>query len=765
MKRFISITLLIVITAGHVLAQETEQYCPMHATEEQQMKAKGMTTFDGDGLHLTANGELRILIVFVRFPNDSQTLPNNWWPIDDDPNILNNIIDTDTSVGSTHKHNLTHYFKVMSRSDYDVVGDAISVEAPQTVAGYNYDLGDASKDVLDYISDNNLATFANYDSWTANGIADNDEISDDLVDMVLMVWKGSNFVPGEVWGGCAAMYKIGGCTSFPNTPETNPGTLAVNGGKDIEFGFGAGNGSGVTAFAYSDVRTAFNIMTHEIAHWLLGSGHPYSSGGNTSDNRVASLLSATHSRSISVNASERERLGWDVVPEITTDLTNRELRDYLTKGDAYKFKVPGGGTHEYYYIENHQKESIYDDATMDDTDKGIFILHTNNATVNTPNIRYLNSDGDWDWANISPYSISGTCCGTVPLFGKINADPDNVENYMTKMYADNYDSEWHWPHGYKDENGNDTLGGYYRGDEDFDLKGSYNTSYGTLFSSHTNPKPKSWSGIENFFALKIDSLSGNSIYVDFYTNYDPYTITENTKWDGQIFLEEDTEVDNNSTLTILPGTTVYLSENVILRIEPGSKIIAEGTQSEPIRFMRADPAGKWNKIHLRSSTGNSFEWVVFDGGDRNVEIASKNNTFKHITSRNGWRGISGWHNADGTGNSEAEISYALIEDNTSVGVVSHYMDLDMSYTTIRNNAQAGLYISSNTVYPFHHNVISGNGGTSRDGIEIVSSSGVLYMQGSGYSEGYNQIHDNGDDQISNSPKIFSVLSDAETGKF
>lgn len=228
MKQLISAVILIMITAGNMQAQEVEHFCPMHATEQQQKTmAKTMTTYAGDGLFLTANGELRILVVFVRFPDDSEDL-GDWWLEDDDPNILNTIIDANTSIGSAYKYNLTHYFKEMSLGSYDVVGNAISVEAPQTAAGYSYNLGDASKDVLEYISDNNLATFASYDNWTANSSANHSQSADDLVDMVVMVWKGDNFIPGQVWGGCAAMYRISGCGG---NPSNNPGMLAVNGGK------------------------------------------------------------------------------------------------------------------------------------------------------------------------------------------------------------------------------------------------------------------------------------------------------------------------------------------------------------------------------------------------------------------------------------------------------------------------------------------------------------------------------------------------------
>jgi hypothetical protein len=256
------------------------------------------------------------------------------------------------------------------------------------------------------------------------------------------------------------------------------------------------------------------------------------------------------------------------------------------------------------------------------------------------------------------------------------------------------------------------------------------------------------------FGLHVKNQIGDELVFDVDVANDPYTLNENTTWDGQIFLEENTEIDNNATLTILPGTTILLGENVTLQVKPGAKIVAEGTEQDPIRFMRADPDKEWNKIDLRSSAGNVFEWVLFDGGNKNVDIASKNNTLTHFTSRNGWRGISGWHNQDGSGNAEATISYALIEDNSTVGIVAEYLDLDMSYTTIEYNSQAGLYVNSATVTPFHHNQVIGNGNSSRDGIEILSS-GSLYLHSDVLSEGYNEIYDNLDDQISNSGSLIA----------
>jgi hypothetical protein len=83
-------------------------------------------------------------------------------------------------------------------------------------------------------------------------------------------------------------------------------------------------------------------------------------------------------------------------------------------------------------------------------------------------------------------------------------------------------------------------------------------------------------------------------------------------------------------------------------------------------------------------------------------------------------------------------------------MVAHYIDLDMSYTTVRNHGQAGLYVLSGTAYPFNNNLVIDNGlaQTYRDGIE-VKSSGILYMHGEYMSSGYNKVAANADDQISN----------------
>ncbi|MEX2362494.1 MAG: hypothetical protein WD597_02675 [Balneolaceae bacterium] len=226
-------------------------------------------------------------------------------------------------------------------------------------------------------------------------------------------------------------------------------------------------------------------------------------------------------------------------------------------------------------------------------------------------------------------------------------------------------------------------------------------------------------------------------------------INSSENWSGLIHLTGTTNF--YAPVTIQPGTTVLLDPDVSLVVRPSTgKIIAEGTEENPIRFIRADPNEDWNRISLSSSAGNSIKWALFDGGYINLSIASKNNVIEHSTFRNAtFRTMEGWHNQDGSGNAGAVLSHVHIENSPTVGLVAQYIDLDMSYSTIENNTQAGIYVNSATIYPFHHNKVTGNGSSSRDGVEVMSS-GTFYMHDESLSAGYNEISDNADDQISGS---------------
>jgi hypothetical protein len=82
-----------------------------------------------------------------------------------------------------------------------------------------------------------------------------------------------------------------------------------------------------------------------------------------------------------MNSFERERLAWmnfNTIDDIATTRTisNVTLPDFVSTGIAYRIKVPGGGSDEWYLLENHQRISTFDVPDNNvATATGLYVLH------------------------------------------------------------------------------------------------------------------------------------------------------------------------------------------------------------------------------------------------------------------------------------------------------------------------------------------------------------------------------------------------------
>lgn len=508
--------------------------------------------------------------------------------------------------------------------------------------------------------------------------------------------------------------------------------MNVNGGKYIKFGFGVNEGSGSVAFARSDERVLFNYVKHEISHWLLGGGHPYPNNSNATANRVASLLSGSLNRSMSVNAVERDRLGWGTTIEITTDLSNQHLGDFLTTGVAYKYKaIKSSYSNVHFYFSNHQKISIYDDATADDTDKGIFITRTWNPLKNDSGIRYLASDGDWNWENTAPYWVFSPWdtdlndgIDSLGVFKKVAANPKSGENFMTSIRANNFNNKIYWLYAYKDENGVLDIDGYYTGMSSSDMKASFNMNYGRIFGPHTNPLPKdatdfNGTHIEDF-GMIIKKDSATFVTVDFKNNYNPYSISENTTWDGQIFLDNTLTVQSGAKLTIKPNTIVYVEDSKAITVY--GELDANGVEFLPMN-------STWNGITFHNGSDGEIENSTIIGVHSYGGAAIKVYTDNHIEIHgNTITDITGA--ASGILFSSASDGYAYenhIENTSSYGIYAYNSSVGVFNNFIKGHSSAGVYSSgsSNVLFsavtsPYYdgENTIIGG----KYGLQIGSSS-------------------------------------------
>ncbi|MEQ9308001.1 MAG: T9SS type A sorting domain-containing protein [Balneolaceae bacterium] len=528
-------------------SQESDSllYCGTVDTESNNnviYKSK-MTADDTYGEYITANGILKVLVVFVRFPDDNSS--HYHWNSTGFPTMADEFIDSTVTQGNTNYANVTNYFDEMSFGNYKVIGDVVKVTAPKPSTESTYQQSnsqylkrrEATIDVLNAID--GQVDFSEYDSWGNNSRYSNDNSSDGTVDMIFMTWKGGDWFGN--WTGEASL---------------GYGASINLDGVDIKFGYGSGSsGSGLTVHDNHNTQRTLNTTKHELGHWLLGGSHPYDSFTASTtgiDYRIPSIMQHGQGQGLSANASERERLGWITVSEITSNTTGLELDDFITTGEAYKYDVTPNSSidYEYYYFTNHQKLSIYDDATQNLSDKGLFILHDKNSTDNSYDNRMLVSDGDyvWDEDGVINNPWGG---GQLSVFYK-DYPSQNGRN-ITQMQYSNTQNKYEKVFIYE-EDGDTTQGALFTGRE---FITTFNKNKRPLFSSITNPAARSWSGSSTGFKLMVKEQTNNVIEFDVYTNFNSSSLSVNEIWDRQIFLDQNATVGSNTEISFLDGTVVY----------------------------------------------------------------------------------------------------------------------------------------------------------------------------------------------------------------
>ncbi|HKJ89463.1 MAG TPA: hypothetical protein VKA48_13300, partial [Gammaproteobacteria bacterium] len=85
----------------------------------------------------------------------------------------------------------------------------------------------------------------------------------------------------------------------------------------------------------------------------------------------------------------------------------------------------------------------------------------------------------------------------------------------------------------------------------------------------------------------------------------PATIKTDTTYDGTYYINQDTLVDSNATLTLKAGTELVFCGNYHLRIGPNSAypaatLKAEGKPGSPVVMRAKDPNTNWRGLQLRN---------------------------------------------------------------------------------------------------------------------------------------------------------------------
>src|SRR5690606_18584703 len=118
------------------------------------------------------------------------------------------------------------------------------------------------------------------------------------------------------------------------------------------------------------------------------------------------------------------------------------------------------------------------------------------------------------------------------------------------------------------------------------------------WSPCTNPSSRAWDGNQTGLDIHITGKTGSTLNLVINRSVSSSQIASNLTWKNLITLTENVTVKNGTTLTIEPGTWVSVDEDVSIIVEDGAKIIANGTQSDPIRFTSMWDDKNWEGLKL-----------------------------------------------------------------------------------------------------------------------------------------------------------------------
>lgn len=310
------------------LQQLSEEFCAMEGTTAASAQL--------GGIYKPASGIFNVLVIYAQFTDDNIDINNPNWVKGQPPSFMNGTVDETWSSTPT-SGSMTHYFNQMSFEQFKVIGKEVSVTMPQTMQWY-YDNGFRSTYSMNKFAIETAdaqVNYAEFDNWRYDSAYHHTNVSDNNVDMIFVVWRNKKDNIG-LWSGLSHL----------NGTTANYSPFTVEGGtKTIQTGFEVG--SGVTIInGYYGTWWVYRGMQHELGHRFFGDNDHHSPSGGWA------LLDGWGTSSGCINAYERYKLGWmnyntiDPVDYVDPTTINITLSDFITTGQAYRIKVPGGGADE-----------------------------------------------------------------------------------------------------------------------------------------------------------------------------------------------------------------------------------------------------------------------------------------------------------------------------------------------------------------------------------------------------------------------------------
>jgi hypothetical protein len=180
-------------------------------------------------------------------------------------------------------------------------------------------------------------------------------------------------------------------------------------------------------------------------------------------------------------------------------------------------------------------------------------------------------------------------------------------------------------------------------------------------------------------------------------------ISGNVIWSGIVRANQSVTVNNGSTLTALPGTTIQFAQYVSFTAY--GMVLANGTDRSRITFTSASPSGTWSGIYIGGSGANG-------SSIQNVTINHVQTYGGSALSINGATGV--------------KIKSCNISNNVNYGTNGVYLtnagSPEIAYNTVNSNGGYGV-VFSNTNGNFYKDTVKYN---YSGGVQCISYSSPMF---------------------------------------
>jgi len=398
----------------------------------------------------------------------------------------------------------------------------------------------------------------------------------------------------------------------------------------------------------------------------------------------------------------------------------------------------------------------YDYISSNTSDRGLAILHHKSLYNGLNSLKLVSSDGFWKWNKINdvthPFgsgtwhrlerrrpNIEVSDAGYVGSHRDAFINPSGSKKQWAGValnYLPNFDAHMSEINALSDGYGYYYTSAFYQG---WSFKSSFDHVDRNRWSPFTNPSTRAWDGSQTGLDIQITGKTGSTLDLVINRSVSSSQISSNLTWKNLITLTENLTVKNGATLTIDPGTWVSVDDDVTITVEAGGRIVANGTQSEPIRFTSMWDSGEWNGLKLNGDF-NVFAWTIFAEADTAISVRSKENYIQNCIIEKGNVGLHIKGKSTYTYEPSAFLSDILINDMASEGmIVRNVVDMSLEQSTVRDvDGVAIRWINSdydNGV--FRYNLITSNWATSSVPSVVVESAGVFRMPTPNHSSGGN----------------------------